>query len=195
MSHRENASVAAMAAVSVSLLGLAACSNPGAPSAGADSEARAASRTSVSGPSASMGSGGMSGNYRAELEPLGGSGVRGIANFRLKGERLAVRLTARGLTPGREHGQHIHMNASCADFGGVQIPLDFDLADTDDGFGGPFPRTSGMSQTLTYSQMASDGSFAGLMLGEKTVVVHAGTPSTDPTPVACGEIDPVGDGG
>lgn len=47
-----------------------------------------------------------------------------------------------------------------------------------------------MSGTLTYSQMASSSTFSDLPLGEKTVVVHA----TDFTPVACGEIDPVGHG-
>lgn len=82
------------------------------------------------------------------------------------------------------------MNVTCANFGGVQIPLDFDLSDGDGPADGPFPETSGMSGTLTYSQMASSSTFSDLPLGEKTVVVHA----TDFTPVACGEIDPVGHG-
>lgn len=128
-------------------------------------------------------------NFRADLEPLGDSGVRGTAGFRLRGERLSVQLVARGLEPG-PHAQHIHENASCDDFGPVQIPLDFDLGDGDGAADGPFPETSGMSGTLTYSQSASSEAFSGLPLGDKTVVVHA----TDFAPVACGEIGPVGGG-
>lgn len=129
----------------------------------------------------------MSQNFRADLEPLGNSGVHGTANFQLKGSQLSVELVARGLESGA-HAQHIHVNATCADFGGVQIPLDFDLGDGDGPADGPFPETSGMGGTLTYSQMASAPAFSDLPLGEKTVVVHA----TNFAPVACGEINPVG---
>lgn len=82
------------------------------------------------------------------------------------------------------------MNATCANFGGVQIPLDLDLGDGDGPADGPFPETSGRSGTLSYRQMASSSIFSDLPLGEKIVVVHA----TDFTPVACGAIDPVGHG-
>lgn len=162
-------------------LTLTACEQPISPGSSPEADATASHTP------ASMHA--MSQTFRAELEPIGNSGVHGTANFQLEGDQLSVQLVARGLESGT-HAQHIHMNATCANFGGVQIPLDFDLGDGDGPADGPFPETSGMSGTLTYSQMASASMFSNLPLGEKTVVVHA----TDFAPVACGEINPVGHG-
>jgi hypothetical protein len=46
--------------------------------------------------------------FRAELEPLNGSGVSGTAIFSQLGRTLRVQVTAAGLQPEEEHPQHLH---------------------------------------------------------------------------------------
>lgn len=46
--------------------------------------------------------------YQANLVPLSGSGVSGVANLSLDGDLLTVSITATGLTPNQVHIQHIH---------------------------------------------------------------------------------------
>jgi hypothetical protein len=57
----------------------------------------------------------MSGLFTADLKPVphdrqadGGSKVKGDASLRLDGNRLTVRIKARGLTPNEPHAMHIH---------------------------------------------------------------------------------------
>lgn len=53
------------------------------------------------------GGGGQLG-FRAELEPLNGSGVSGTAIFSQLGRTLRFQITAAGLQPEEEHPQHLH---------------------------------------------------------------------------------------
>jgi hypothetical protein len=50
--------------------------------------------------------------YKAELSPLNskttGSGARGEATFTISGDRLTIRITAKGVPPNMEHLQHFH---------------------------------------------------------------------------------------
>ena len=46
--------------------------------------------------------------YQANLTPLSGSGVSGVANLSLDGNLLTVTINASGLTPNQVHIQHIH---------------------------------------------------------------------------------------
>lgn len=46
--------------------------------------------------------------YRANLSSLNGSGASGQATLLLRGRRLTVIATSRGLAPGLPHAQHIH---------------------------------------------------------------------------------------
>jgi len=46
--------------------------------------------------------------FEADLAPLSGSGVSGLAALSLDGNILTVNITASGLTPGQPHAQHIH---------------------------------------------------------------------------------------
>jgi hypothetical protein len=46
--------------------------------------------------------------YRAELEPLNGSGASGIARLALEGHGLDSKINSHGLAPELPHAQHIH---------------------------------------------------------------------------------------
>ena len=57
---------------------------------------------------ATDGTGGGQLGFRAELEPLNGSGVSGKAIFSQLGRTLRFQITAAGLQPEEEHPQHLH---------------------------------------------------------------------------------------
>ena len=46
--------------------------------------------------------------YRAQLEPLNGSGASGVARLALEGNELTSKINSHGLAPGLPHAQHIH---------------------------------------------------------------------------------------
>ena len=46
--------------------------------------------------------------FRAELEPLNGSGASGHAKLTLKGDDLKTKIKSHGLAPNLPHAQHIH---------------------------------------------------------------------------------------
>ena len=46
--------------------------------------------------------------YRAQLEPLNGSGASGHARLALEGDRLTSKINSHGLAPELPHAQHIH---------------------------------------------------------------------------------------
>lgn len=119
--------------------------------------------------------------YRGSLQPVDDSGVQGEVVVQRTGEELSVRVNARGLASG-SHPQHIHDGESCADFGGVAVPLDSDLGSMSDG---SFPSTEGESASLTYNQEGTHPDFADLPLADQTVVLHA----SGGAPVACAALD------
>lgn len=118
--------------------------------------------------------------YRGSLEPIDGSGAQGEVVVQRMDEQLSVRVNASGLASGT-HPQHIHANASCSDFGGVEVPLDSNLGSS----GGSFPSTEGESGSLTYNQKGTSADFADLALADKTVVIH----DTEGTPVGCATLE------
>ncbi|MFB6240953.1 MAG: superoxide dismutase family protein [Gemmatimonadota bacterium] len=128
--------------------------------------------------------------YRAQITGVDGSGAKGLAALKVQGEQLTVRMRLQGVASGRAHGVHIHSGSSCDSPGGVLVPLDQSLGTIEDGFGGTFPTANEKGQ-IVYSQRGSNSEFAGLDLGNRVIVVHAGTPDNgNPGPVACGTIDP-----
>lgn len=128
--------------------------------------------------------------YTGMFQPVGNSGVEGKVQVQRQGEKLAVRVSARGLSPGA-HGQHIHEGESCEAFGGIAVPLDNSVGTLEDGFGGEFPSTEGESEVLTYNGSGSNAQFADLDLGNMVVVMHAGAPGGA---VACAELGRKGGG-
>lgn len=128
--------------------------------------------------------------FRARISGLNDSGAKGLAALKVQGEQLTVRMRLQGVASGRAHGAHIHSGSSCDSPGGVLVPLDQSLGTIEDGFGGTFPTANEKGQVV-YSQRGSNSEFAGLDLGNRVIVVHAGTPDNgNPGPVACGTIDP-----
>lgn len=58
------------------------------------------------------GANGKTATLRADLGELNGSGASGQATLRLKGDILQVTLTARGLSAGVPHAQHVHIGGA-----------------------------------------------------------------------------------
>lgn len=110
--------------------------------------------------------------FRAKIRPLGDSGVKGTATFRIQGDKLSVNLNAQGHTPDAQHPQHIHMNAECPNFGGILLALE------------PFPTPTNQGGAIHYKETFSADAVSDL--GNRTVVLHAGSGA----PVACGNINP-----
>jgi len=50
----------------------------------------------------------------ASLQPRSGSTVSGTAQFTESGDKVLVRVQVSGLTPGQEHGFHIHDKGDCS---------------------------------------------------------------------------------
>ncbi|OEY73991.1 hypothetical protein [Salegentibacter salarius] len=115
--------------------------------------------------------------YKACLKNLGDSNAVGFAYLKLQGNQLTATTAATELTPG-DVPQHIHENATCADYGSPIWDLDYtgDVWPEADAAGNLFyTRTF----TLTPAQVAA----ANLDL--RTAVLH----EADMTPLACGEFE------
>ncbi|TDN87559.1 hypothetical protein DET49_1117 [Salegentibacter sp. 24] len=115
--------------------------------------------------------------YKACLKNLGDSNAVGFAYLKLEGNKLTATTAATELTPG-DIPQHIHQNATCADFGPVFWPLDY--------AGGVWEEADGEGNffyTRTFTLTAAQVSAANL--ANRTAVLH----ESDMTPLACGEFD------
>ncbi|PKD16714.1 hypothetical protein APR41_07865 [Salegentibacter salinarum] len=115
--------------------------------------------------------------YKACLKNLGDSNAVGFAYLKLQGNQLTATTAATELTPG-DVPQHIHENATCADYGSPIWDLDYtgDVWPEADGAGNLFyTRTF----TLTPAQVAAAN------LDFRTAVLH----ESDMTPLACGEFE------
>lgn len=66
--------------------------------------------------------------FKARLAPLGGSRAVGVVLLEVVGDHLTARVHATGLEPLQHIPQHIHVNPTCANGGGVLINLDENLA-------------------------------------------------------------------
>ncbi len=71
--------------------------------------------------------------YEAQLEARAESGVEGTATFTVEDNELVVTIAATGLDPSTQVPQHIHMNATCDDAGGIVLNLDDQLSLPNDG--------------------------------------------------------------
>lgn len=82
--------------------------------------------------------------YEARLEALDGSGVTGAATFTWQDDELQVTVAATGLDPETRVPQHVHMNATCEDAGGILLNLDNELSAPNDGEprGDAYPESS-----------------------------------------------------
>lgn len=136
--------------------------------------------------------------YEARLEERNGSGVTGTATLTMEGDELQVTIAATGLDPDTRVPQHIHMNASCDDAGGILLNLDDDLsaAGESEPSGDAYPEADDEGR-LTYEASRSaddmrtamgDQAAAGedaLDLTNRVVNLHG----EDMQPIACGEIE------
>lgn len=136
--------------------------------------------------------------YEARLEERNGSGVTGTATFTMEGDELQITIAATGLDPNTRVPQHIHLNASCDDAGGILLNLDGDLSAAGEAepSGDAYPET-GDDGRLTYEASRSvedlrtalgDQAAAGedaLDLTNRVVNLHG----QDMQPIACGEIE------
>ena len=150
--------------------------------------------------------------HQVDLDALNNSGVEGKAVLILRGDQLRVHITARGLTPGMVHPQHIHglsgdTNAVCPpesaqdNIAGLpeeaEEPDEFIALEEGLPFYGPilqpltpFP-TANPAGVVTYTRSFTvDGDLTDL--SDEAIVLHGrfldGT-YVATLPVACGEID------
>lgn len=81
--------------------------------------------------------------YEANLEEANGSGVTGAATITVENEELRVTVAATGVEPNTRVPQHIHVNATCDEAGGILLNLDDDLSAPNDGDprGDAYPET------------------------------------------------------
>lgn len=94
--------------------------------------------------------------YEARLEAQDGSGVTGTATFTVQDNELQVTVAATGLQPNTRIPQHIHMNSSCDDAGGIMLNLDDGLTAPGEGEprGDAYPETDDQG-TLQYEASRS----------------------------------------
>ena len=65
--------------------------------------------------------------YQVILAPLGESQSHGVAQIEIVGGYIAVTVHASGVMPNHNIPQHIHLNPTCANGGGVLLDLDAHL--------------------------------------------------------------------
>lgn len=136
--------------------------------------------------------------YEARLEEVGGSGVNGSATLTIDGDRLQATVVASGLDPDVRVPQHVHVNASCDEAGGILLNLDDQLsvaneaeprgdhypqADVD---GGLEHEVSRPLDDLESALLERGGpGLADLDLGNRVVNLHG----ADMQSIACGSLD------
>lgn len=123
-------------------------------------------------------------SYSGTFRSLSGSHVRGKVTIRRVGERLSVRIEARGLPRG-EVGQQLHSGAACGEWSAVAWHLDRPLGDAGTQLGGPYPVVQTKGGRLAYDREAKAPGIRDLDLANATVVLHDGSPGL---PVACAEL-------
>lgn len=142
--------------------------------------------------------------YEARLEALGGSDASGTATFTHQNDQIQVTVAATGLEPNTRVPQHIHMNASCDDAGGIVLNLDEDLSAPNEGEprGDAYPESDdegrlqfeasrSMEELRTALQTAGGEDADGLDLGNRVVNLHA----PDMQAIACGPLERTGQAG
>lgn len=139
--------------------------------------------------------------YEARLQALQGSGVSGTAVLTQRNDQLEVTVAATGLDPSTRVPQHIHLNASCDNSGGILLNLDQDLSLPDQGQpqGEAYPQTDDQGrlqytasrslQELRTGLTGSGGASAdSLDLANRVVKLH----DPDMQSISCGPLDRTG---
>jgi Cu/Zn superoxide dismutase len=136
--------------------------------------------------------------FQAQLQAVEGSGVTGTATVALDDDRIEVRIQARGFQPGQRVPQHVHMNSSCDQPGGILLNLDNDLSHPNEAppRGDHYPTADG-DGTLDYvvsrslddlreaARQFEGQDVAQFDLAQRVVNLHA----EDMSAIACGALD------
>lgn len=118
--------------------------------------------------------------YEARIQSVNNSGVTGTATVTVEDDRLQITVAATGLEPNTRVPQHIHMNASCDDAGGIWLNLDDELSLPGDGEaqGDAYPETDDEGR-LRYEASRSledlRTALGGIHAAEGQDTVRAGT--------------------
>jgi Cu-Zn family superoxide dismutase len=140
----------------------------------------------------------------AQLQPTKGSKAFGEATFDQAGDKVRAVIFVQGLTPGRQHGLHIHEGGDCGD-DGANARGHFNPHGASHGAFGSAQRHAGDLPQLTANKQGRanvQGDVEGITLAPgaasivgRTVVVHADPDDgkTQPAgnsgrPIACGVI-------
>lgn len=104
--------------------------------------------------------------YTAQLEALAESGVEGTATFTIENDEVVVTVAATGLEPNTRVPQHIHLNATCEDAGGIALNLDDALSLPNDGEprGDAYPQSDDQGN-LQYEARRSVGELRTALAG------------------------------
>ncbi len=94
--------------------------------------------------------------YEAQIEGVEGTDATGTATLTVENDELQVTVAVTGLDPNTRVPQHIHINSSCDDAGGIYLNLDDELSTPEDGqaAGDAFPETNDEG-TLRYEATRS----------------------------------------
>jgi superoxide dismutase, Cu-Zn family len=90
-----------------------------------------------------MGGGGGRASAVADLEPTRGNNARGKVTFVQHGDRVHVHLRLSGLTPGAEHGFHVHEKGDCSSGDGMSAGGHYNPAGKPHGHHGSTDRHAG----------------------------------------------------
>ncbi len=136
--------------------------------------------------------------YEARLTEVGGSGVTGTATVTMDAERIQVTVVASGLDANVRVPQHIHMNASCDQAGGILLNLDDQLSAANESAprGDHYPQTDGDGELEYEASRSLDELETALLdqegpgldqldMGNRVVNLHG----ADMQAIACGPLD------
>lgn len=126
--------------------------------------------------------------YEARLEAVDGSGVSGTATVTIENEELTVTVAATGFDPNVPVPQHIHMNSSCDDAGGILLNLDDGLSAPNDGEprGDAYPETNDQG-SLRYEASRSIGDLSSAL--SDVDAEDADTAATANADTLAGDVD------
>lgn len=118
--------------------------------------------------------------YEARLEAVDGSGVTGTATVTVENEELTVTVAATGFDPNVRVPQHIHINSSCDNAGGILLNLDDALSAPNDGEprGDAYPETDDQGN-LQFEATRSIGELRTAMVGEGAGASRTDTAGAD----------------
>lgn len=147
--------------------------------------------------------------YEARIEGVEGSDATGTATLTVENDELQITVAMTGLDPNTRVPQHIHVNSSCDNAGGIYLNLDDELSTPEDGVaaGDAYPETddegalryeasrslddlrtalseADTAQSDTARVNTRGQGAAEFDLGNRVVNLHG----PDMQPIACGEL-------